>query len=397
MKAAILIDNSMELNKPHPGRVFNEAETLVHNGYEVTIYCKKGNENTPKKQIYKEITIIRCFDYFLGTTELIHNYIISHIQLFNTINEKFDVYHCHDTNTLPVGYILSRRDKAKLIFEPHEYFLDQICREWYRSNEFKYNLTQNLIKARGKYYEYADKIITVSETMADVLYKELNLKEKPAVLYNTRRKDDFIKINSSSHISLREKFNIPTQKKILLFQGNIEESRGTDIVIRSMRYVNNSVFIAAGRIKDEYYNILKSIIIAENLEDRIYFTGEETSERLLQYTYDADILIYLGKPIVKNMEYTLPNKFFDYLFSTRPMILSDLCTLKNMVQKYSIGINIDIHDINIEYIGKKINSFVNDDKLLTEISENIAKIKDLYVWENEEVKLLSLYNELFKS
>ncbi|WP_294156558.1 glycosyltransferase [uncultured Clostridium sp.] len=396
MKVAILIDNSMELNKPHPARVFNEAMSLIHNEFDVTIFCKKGNESTPTKEIYKGIKIIRCFNYFLGTTELIHNYIISHIQLFNTINEKFDVYHCHDTNTLPIGYILSRRDKAKLIFEAHEYFPDQICREWYGSNEFKYDLTRKLIKARGEYYKYADKIITVSETMADVLYKKLNLKEKPQVLYNTRFKDEFIKIKNSIHISLREKFNIPVQKKILLFQGNIEESRGVDIIIKSMKYVSNSVFIAAGAVKEEYYNILKSIIIAENLEDIIYFTGSETSERLLQYTYDADILIYLGKPIIQNMEYTIPNKFFDYLFSCKPIILSDLCSLKNIMQKYNVGINVNTHDIDIKSIGKNINSFINNYELLSKISENMLKIRNLYTWENEEVKLLSLYNKLFK-
>ncbi|WP_294404660.1 glycosyltransferase [uncultured Clostridium sp.] len=242
MNVAILIDNSMELNMPHPGRVFKEAETLVNNGYEVTVFCKKGNENIPLKEIYKGVRIIRCFDYYLGTTELIHNYIISHIQLFNTINEKFHVYHCHDTNTLPIGYILSRRDKAKLIFEAHEYFLDQICREW----------------------------------------------------------------------------------------------------------------------------------------------------------YGADVLIYLGKPIIKNMEYTIPNKLFDYLFSCRPMIVSDLYSIKSIVQKYNIGINVDIHNIDIESIGREINSFINNEKLLAGISKNMMKIRDLYTWENEEVKLLSLYNELFK-
>ena len=126
----------------------------------------------------------------------------------------------------------------------------------------------------------------------------------------------------------------------------------------------------------------------------MFFTGFETSERLLQYTYQADVLLYLGKPIIKNMEYTLPNKFFDYLYSCKPMILSDLYVFREMVNRNKIGITVDMHNININKIGNKINELVNDDVLITKISDNMKRVRNEYTWEKQEKKLLELYEKL---
>lgn len=398
MKVAIIIDNPMIKNLPHPLRVFNEAESLVKQGYDVTIFCKNEKDIALcRNEIINGIKIVRCFDYFLGTSELVDNYLISNIQLYNTITDKFDIYHCHDTNTLPIGYILSKRDKAKLIFEPHEYYLDQICKEWYPDNEFKYKLTKKLVKARGEYCKYADKIIVVSEPIAEILQKKLSLKERPTVLYNTRKKSEFINIDRNLNgNSLRNRFNISSHKKVIFFQGYLEPARGIDVIIGAMKYINNTVFVAAGADKYGYQQELNKMVIDNDLANKVFFTGYETSERLLEYTFEADVLVYLGKPVIKNMEYTLPNKFFDYIYSCKPMILSDLYALSEMANKNKIGITIDLHNINIENIGKKIDEFVQNDELLNEISEEMKKMKDVYIWENEEEKIINLYKSLLK-
>ena len=94
------------------------------------------------------------------------------------------------------------------------------------------------------------------------------------------------------------------------------------------------------------------------------------------------------------MEYTLPNKFFDYLYSCKPMILSDLYVFREMVNRNKIGITVDMHNININKIGNKINELVNDDVLITKISDNMKRVRNEYTWEKQEKKLLELYEKL---
>ncbi|MCS4465305.1 hypothetical protein JTT01_20250 [Clostridium botulinum] len=47
---------------------------------------------------------------------------LAHFDLINNLSESFDVYHCHDTETWPIGYILAKRDGAKFICDSHEFF-----------------------------------------------------------------------------------------------------------------------------------------------------------------------------------------------------------------------------------------------------------------------------------
>ncbi|MCS4454433.1 glycosyltransferase [Clostridium botulinum] len=119
MKVAMLLDNSFTNDK----RVYKEAQTLVKNGFDVTVICKNEiDESLPKEEETEGIKIKRLFKYNLGTTVLVEKNLLAHFDLINNLSESFDVYHCHDTETWPIGYILAKRDGAKFICDSHEFF-----------------------------------------------------------------------------------------------------------------------------------------------------------------------------------------------------------------------------------------------------------------------------------
>lgn len=393
MKVAMLLDNPFTELMPYPKRVYYEAKSLIDNGYDVTVYCKNEIDlGLPAQEKIEGIKIIRCFNFFLGTSVQIDKYLKSNIDIYNSIQERYDVYHCHDTNTWPIGYLLAKRDNAKFICETHEFFPDFICKEWHKNDLFKYELSKLLVEARGAYIKYADSVITVSNPTSERLFEIYKLKEKPLVLYNTRpiKKLEFCKDNNK----LRQKYNINPSYKVLLFQGIVEQARGLDVLIKSMRHVDNTILIVAGVDRNDYINELKKIIVEEKISSKVVFTGFMASDELLKASFQADVLIYLGKPLVENMELTIPNKFFDYIMAGKPMIVSDLYALKEIVDLYNIGLCIDIHNINIENIGNKINEFVGNDNLLSIYNNNLKKVKKLFSWEEEETKLLKLYSNL---
>ncbi|MBN1044498.1 MULTISPECIES: glycosyltransferase [unclassified Clostridium] len=394
MKIAMIVDNPFTEKLPYPKRVYYEAKSLINKGYDVTIYCKfESDLDIPKEEIKDKIKIKRYFNCFLGTTVLIDKYLSANIELFNNINEQYDVYHCHDTNTWPIGYILSKRDNAKLVCETHEYFPDYICSEWHNDN-FKYELTKMLVVARGNYIRYADKVISVSNEMAEQLKIDYKLKELPTVIYNTRPIEKSI-INNVNLNTLRKKYNIEKNIKIILFQGLVEHSRGVDIAINLMQYINNSVLVIAGQCNDStYMNELKELINKIKVDKKVIFTGFLPSDKLLKLSYDADFLIYLGKKVVKNMELTIPNKFFDYIMSGKPIIISNLYSLSEIVKKEKIGVVLDIdNDENI--IGETVNNFVNNSSNIEDIKKKLLEVQYNYCWEQEEKKLYDLYEKLF--
>lgn len=382
----MILDNPFTNDK----RVFKEAKSLVNYGYDVTVLCKNEPDlRLPTAEIVEGIKIKRLCKYNLGTSVLIDKYLQAHIDFYNNLDERFDLYHCHDPETWPIGYMLAKKDQAKFICDSHEYFPDYICKEWY-SDSFKYEFTKMLVQARGNYLSNADGVIVISEDISDVLYEELQLKEKPTALYNSRPKSDY----KFTKNELRERYDIPEGCTILLFQGTVEPTRGVDIAIQAMKYIKDSVLVIAGGDRNGYINELKQLASDWGVEDRVIFTGFMPSDRLLEYTFYADIMVYFGRPVVENMEYSIPNKFFDYIFAEKPMVIGDLRTLNKLVEKYKIGKIIDIHDIDIEKIGSVINQLITDPELCRMYSENAKKIKEHFLWEKQEEKLLKLYGKV---
>ncbi len=158
----MLLDNPLN---PDP-RVEKEAKTLAGAGYEVTVYCQKADGLTDyeKKDGY---TIRRTFRYKLGTTVKISKYINAHWELWKSIKEKYDVYHCHDVETWPVGYFLAKRDGARLVYDAHEYFPDMIVKGNYRSI-LKYYASKVLFYLRGSLFiRKANHVITVNNNIPE--------------------------------------------------------------------------------------------------------------------------------------------------------------------------------------------------------------------------------------
>ncbi|WP_061310077.1 glycosyltransferase [Clostridium botulinum] len=389
MKVAMLLDNSFTNDK----RVYKEAQTLVKNGFDVTVICKNEiDESLPKEEEIEGIKIKRLFKYNLGTTVLVEKNLLAHFDLINNLSESFDVYHCHDTETWPIGYILAKRDGAKFICDSHEFFPDYICKEWHAS-DFKYELTKLLVIARGEYIKYCDGAITVNEIISEELYNQFNLKYKPLVIYNTRSINEVSK-KYNIGIDIRKKYNISKDKKILLFSGTVEPSRGLDLVIKSMPYVENCVFIIAGGDKFNCIEKLQELVQKYNVKDKVIFTGKLNYQELFNYGFFADLLVYLGIPTVKNMDYSAPNKFFDYMMAGKPMIISNLKFMSSVVTRYDIGEIIDIKNINFKEIGYKINSLIHSDEKSCKYSKNIFKIQDMFSWEEQEKKLIDFYKKI---
>lgn len=380
----MLLDNPMHID----ARVYKEALSLVNNGYDVTIYCQQA-PGLAGEELLEGIKIIRVFPFHLGTTMLVDKYLKAHFDLYHAIKEKYDIYHCHDTETWPIGYMLAQESGAKLVCDSHEFFPDYICREWY-TDLLKYELTKLLVKARGEYIRHADKVIVVSEEIADKLQQEYDLPEKPTVIYNTR---PFGTIPQAKNL-LREKYGIDDRFRIMLFQGNMETSRGIEIAIKVLPYVENTVFVAAGAGKNDYISRLREL--AENLgvSSRVIFTGLIPNNELLLYSSFADVLVYFGQPLLTNMEFSLPNKFFDYIFAERPLVICDLISMKRMVQDYGLGEVVNVHQVNIKEIAETINRLLSDKPLQEKYITNIRKCKPLLSWEKQEEKLLALYHSL---
>jgi len=286
-----------------------------------------------------------------------------------------DIIHCNDLLTLPMGVIVKKfyNKDVKIVYDAHEYETELNGLEGGKKR-FRKLLEKSLIK-------YADKVMTVSNAIADE-YVRLYGIEKPALVLNTPPYTNIEKKNI-----FRETFGIREDQTIFLYQGGLVNGRGIEDILESFKEINNdkSVIVFMG------YGVFEETIKeAASKHDNIFFHPAVSPNVLLNYTSSADFGISMIEDICLSYRYCLPNKMFEYIMAEVPVIVSNLPEMKKVVETYKVG--VIAKNNGKEGLEEAILEATQLDK--QELNQNIKKAKEIFNWEEQEKVLLSVYQEL---
>jgi len=371
-------------------RVMREAKTLVKSGYVVTVFAlyKKGlrrNEEMHGFKVnrihltfgklpqYNIFQILRYFEFILRC-------------YLRTRKKDISICHCHDLEALPVGYLITRSNKCKLIYDSHELWGDPRYIFFSRPSYPKFVF---FIQRKLEHFimRRAHAIITVSDSIGGFIARENKVK-RPYVIKNVH---NLAKARKSNRI--REKMGIIDDKrKIILYQGGINHGRGLENLIISMQWIDHAVLVILGDgpVKEN----LEGLAIKHKVRNKVFFMKAVPPEEVLSYTCSADVGIVSAENMCLSYYYSLPNKLFEYLMAGLPVAVSDFPEMARIVRKYKVGEVFD--PAKPQDIFRAINSLLNDQDKCEEYKLNIKKVNQKYNWENEEKKLLGIYKELLR-
>lgn len=380
VKVALLVFNPFT----NDSRVLKEATSLSKKNFNVTVVAH-GSKNLPMQEFLSDDILVNrlsCLDRkSAGTFGKIKAY-LDYARKSVQFARHQDILHCNDLNTLPIGVVVKlffNRD-VKIVYDAHEYEINDRPDEGKLSVKLKYFLEKALIR-------YADRVITVSNAIADEYVKLYDI-PKPALVLNTppykevEKKDLF-----------RETFGITKERAIFLYQGGLSRGRGIEILLDAFMQLNDEkekcrapvvVFMGYGPLEEK---VKKA---AEEYEN-IYFHPAVSPDVLLNYTSSADFGISLIEDICLSYRYSLPNKMFEYLMADLPVIISNLPEMRRIVEKNRVGVVAEQN--SMEGLKKAVEEAMKLDK--EEFRENIQRVKKTYNWEAQEKILLKVYKELY--
>ena len=366
-------------------RVIKESISLANNGYKVEVIAHL-DKNLPAEDQQENFKIKR-FSYLdrtitkdkLGKLKTYLKYIKESVSYC----KNFDILHCNDLNTLPIGFIIKKffNKDVKIVYDAHEYET-----EINGLSGIQKTITKKLEKLLIK---YADKVICVSNAIADEYVKLYDI-EKPALVLNTPHYKEIEKKDI-----FRETLNISKDKTIFLYQGGLSSGRGIEILLDTFKQLlsknqelktkNYPVIVFMG------YGPLEELVqsIAQEYKN-IYFHKAVSPDVLLDYTSSADFGISTIEDSCLSYRYCLPNKMFEYLMAELPVIVSNLYEMKRLVENNKIGVVAQENTPN--GLEEAIEKATILDKKTLKI--NIQKVKEIYNWGEQEKVLLSLYKEL---
>jgi glycosyltransferase involved in cell wall biosynthesis len=179
----------------------------------------------------------------------------------------------------------------------------------------------------------------------------------------------------------------PKQNKIC-FIGGISKIRGIRELVESLEFVDVKCAIAGS-----FPETFKSHLLKEkgwsNVEELGLINREESLK--LKSESIAGVVTFLPLPNHVNAQ---PNKIFEYMASSIPVIGSRFPLWKEIIENNDCGICVDPQ--NPKEIAKAIQKIKDNPRMAKEMGERGKRqVKDVYNWNVEEVKLIELYIKLF--
>ncbi|MBK3493773.1 glycosyltransferase family 4 protein [Viridibacillus sp. YIM B01967] len=289
--------------------------------------------------------------------------------------KKYDLYHSNDLNTLPQGYICSkwRLKRKPLIYDSHEV---QTSRTGYDSPIYG--------KMERFFIKRIDSMIVENHTRAK--YNEDLYGFYPNVVHNYPFLESVI---SNEKVNLHEMLHLPTDEKILLYQGGIQAGRGLEQLIHAVPKFKEGtlVLIGDGRIKPDLVKMVKEM----DFQEKVRFIPKVPLSELPRYTRNA----YLGFQVLNNTNFNhysaSSNKLFEYMMAEVPVVACDFPEIKRVVEGENTGICIDSHDPKA--IADAVNRLLEDRKLRNQLSDNSLKASVIFNWEREKEMFMNVYTK----
>ncbi|REC41737.1 glycosyltransferase family 4 protein [Chryseobacterium pennipullorum] len=344
-------------------RIEKVCRTLHENGYQIDLIGNDWNGAEEMKRPYP-FTRIHLASKSLKTAYFEFNW-----KLYREIKKRADhntILHANDIDALIPNFLLARKLNIPLVFDSHEIFSEMPAIQGKMSQKL-WRYVEKTIIPKLQF------MITASESYAKWFYKNYGI--TPVTVQNAPRKLNF---------SLEFPENNP---KVILYQGAINPFRGIDKMILAMHHLDHAVLkiAGAGPQKKQY----EDLVGRENLAHKVHFLGKYKPEDLRNVTLTADCGISIEENGGESYYYSLPNKVLDCIQARVPLILSNLPEMQNIKRQFDIGEMIKDHQP--ENIASAVRKVL--DKGRAGYLGELEKAAQLLCWENEEEKLLQVFEK----
>lgn len=360
MKILVSVFNNLVTDQ----RVEKVCETLANSGYEIELI---GNNWKGLPEMQRNYPFSRIS---LKSKILKFAYIEFQRKLYKELQKKADkntILLSNDLDTLLPNYLISKKLNIPLVFDSHEIFTEMPSVNG-RFTQRIWRSLESFIVPKIKF------MMTASESYADWFQKTYEI-PRPFVVQNFPLKRE----NPQNYIH-------PNSKKIILYQGVLNPSRGLDKIIPAMKNIENCELWIAGNgpRKEEYEKLTKSL----NLEKSVKFLGKLIPEKLREITQKADVGLSIEENNGLSYYFSMPNKISDYIQARIPVIVSDFPQMRKAVDLFQVGEKIE----NYDQLPDKIKIVLENGKQFYEESLNQAATE--MCWEKEEPKLLALFQQV---
>ncbi len=337
------------------------------------------------KKIFKATKLPALDFYFFGafdkTAVGLKSFISAVALVFYALFKKSDIIYSRDELVL---FLLSFF-KKNLVFEAHRFspkrslFYNRFNNSGIKSVAISEAVKKGLVNAG-----FAPNNILVAPDGVDLILFDINISKESA----------------------RVKVNLPDDKKIVLYSGHLFEWKGARILLETAKLISNFKFPAPlgrgsfNKVERQISNVGNILFVfiggtehdiksfrkkAEGL-DNVLILGHKPHSQIPTYLKAADVLVLPNSASDKISSYTSPLKLFEYMASGRPIIASDLPSIREILNNQnSVLVKPDDPENMARGIGTILDDIASGDKLTQEARQDVEN----YTWQKRVEKIMN--------
>lgn len=335
------------------------CKTLANEGFQVSIIGRElPNSVAIKNENYQQIRL-KCFFNKGKLFYLEYNTrLVWYLLFFDA-----DIYTAIDLDTIAPVYWASALKGKKRFFDAHEYF-----------EEVPEVVNRKAVKWVWK---------TIARIYIPLFHKCYTVGESLANIFKTKYNKTFEVIRNVPDYIVEEN---TSDGKYLLYQGALNEGRGLEALIDAMQQIDMPLKIAG---EGDLSKTLRAMVAAKNLQHKIEFLGFVKPEDLPALTQNAFLGFNLLENKGKSYYYSLANKFFDYIQAEVPSVNMNFPEYTAINQEYEVSILLN--ELNAETIANTVHELQSNTELYKKLKNQCKLAKEIYNWQAEKQKLISLY------
>jgi len=316
MKIAYISNVRIPTEKAHGIQIMKMCQAFAQNRAELDLIIPKRINKIKKDpfnfySIEKDFNIKRIFSLDLLWIPFgkalffwIHTILFTKIVFIYCILKKYDIYYTRDF--LVVLFFMLR--KKNIYYEVHSIpnkllFLHKLA--WKKSRGVI--VISNGLKIAIENYGIDKEKILLARDAVDVIQFQIKQTQKKC----------------------REKLNIPQDQKIALYAGHLYNWKGVDLLAQASKNLEAINVYLVGGAKEDIIKF-KKIYTNKNL----HIIGWQPYETIAAWLQVADILVLpsSGKTKIGSV-YTSPLKLFEYLAAKKPLVISSVPALQEVLGK----------------------------------------------------------------
>jgi len=349
-------------------RIFHKmCLSLANSNYDITLFVADGLGDD-------NVQGVKIFDVGRPANRLTR-FVFTPFKLSEIVKRSnYDIIQLHDPDLLLVAKTLNNR--KQLVFDSHESVGEQILTKHYIPKLIRKLVSKLYMSFETKVCRDLGAIICATDTISEQFVDRANF------------------VTTIANYPIFGEFSgtqYHTSKKKIVYAGVISEERGILVLLDALTLCEIPVkLVLMGRFANK--KIEREVRAHKTFVENVEYLGQVERSELAKNYSEATCGIVTFQP-GPNHTNSMPNKLFEYMSASLPVVASNLPLWSKIVNQNACGICVDPTDPVA--IARGIDEIVNNPQKATQMGSNgLQSVLREYNWNTEFDKLLITYERI---